>query len=213
MHTTIIAVRHGETEWNVCKKQQGHRDSSLTERGVLQAQAVARGLGEYHIDHFYSSDLGRAVQTATIISHNSGLSFSTDSRLRERNLGILQGLTRQEFVQRYPSEAAQFESDDPEYVIPDGESKAQRYDRSISCIEEIAQKHLGASICIVTHGGILMSIMHRIMNIPLSRQRSFSLYNGSINIFTVSEHNEWRLQLWGDIHHMRQSGLDFIDDN
>ena len=152
MNTTIIAVRHGETEWNSIGKQQGHLNSNLTELGIRQAQAIANGVSKFSIDEFYSSDLGRAVQTAEIISQNIGKKFVPDARLREQNLGILQGLTRTAFESRFPEEYSQFISNDPDYRIPGGESIRDRFSRCIHCVEDISKTHCGKSILIVTHG-------------------------------------------------------------
>ncbi len=95
--TLIYVVRHGETEWNLIGKQQGHMDSPLTDRGTQQANALAKGLGNRGIEFIYSSDLGRALKTAKLISTSLELPVQTDKRLRERHLGTLQGLTKKEF--------------------------------------------------------------------------------------------------------------------
>jgi probable phosphoglycerate mutase len=85
--TLVFAVRHGETEWNLTGRQQGHLDSRLTERGVQQAHALARGLAGRGIEFVFSSDLGRASATADIIGARLGLPVQTDERLRERHVG------------------------------------------------------------------------------------------------------------------------------
>jgi probable phosphoglycerate mutase len=213
MNTRIIAVRHGETEWNKAGKQQGHLNSELTELGVRQAQAIANGLSKFSIDEFYCSDLGRAVQTAEIISHSIGKEFVPDARLREQNLGILQGLTRTAFESKYPEEYSRFISNDPDYSIPGGESIRDRFSRCIHCVEDISKTHCGKSILIVTHGGVLMSFVHKALCMPLAQKRTFSLLNGSVNIFSISETMEWRLEIWGDISHMQAHNLNTSDDN
>jgi probable phosphoglycerate mutase len=213
MNTKIIAVRHGETEWNRIAKQQGHLDSRLTALGIRQAQAMALGLKELTIDHFYSSDLGRAIQTASILSEALNKTFAVDSRLRERNLGILQGLTKKEFSEQYPEDYLKLQSNDPDYRIPDGESIRDRYTRTISCIEDLSKTHCDSTILIVAHGGVLMSFMHKALEIPLTSTRNFSLYNSGINIFSLSENNRWRLEVWGDVSHLRATGLETLDDN
>jgi 2,3-bisphosphoglycerate-dependent phosphoglycerate mutase len=208
----MIAVRHGETEWNILGKHQGHLDSALTERGIRQAHAIAAGLQEFSIDEFYSSDLGRAVQTAEIISQNIGKKFVTDPRLREQSLGILQGFTRAEFQSGYPDEYGKFVSRDPDYAIPGGESIREKFLRCTGCIEELSKQHQGKSILVVTHGGVLISCFQKTLNIPITQRRTYSLFNGSINVFTLSETQEWRLEIWGGMHHMRLQHLPAIDD-
>ena len=213
MNTTLIAVRHGETEWNKAGKQQGHLNSNLTELGIRQAQAIAHGVSKFSIDEFYCSDLGRAVQTAEIISQSIGKVFISDARLREQNLGILQGFTRAAFESRYPDEFSQWESHDPDYTIPGSESIRDIFSRCISCVEDLSKTHCGKSILIVTHGGVLSSFMHKALCIPFTQKRTFSLLNGSINVFSISETMEWRLEIWGDNRHMQALDLITSDDN
>ncbi len=213
MATTIIAIRHGETEWNKVGKQQGHLNSDLSGLGILQAKAMAGELVKFQIDHFYSSDLGRAVQTSSIISETIGLEFISDKRLRERNLGILQGLTKREFEEKHPDDSARMKSNDPDYRIPDGESIHDRFRRTVSCIEDLSRQHSGKTILVVAHGGVLMSFIHKALDIPLTSKRNFSLFNGSINTFSIFDDGIWRLDTWGDVSHLRSSGLSALDDN
>jgi probable phosphoglycerate mutase len=210
--TKIIALRHGETQWNSIGKQQGHLDSELTDTGLQQAKATAHALKNYKFDFFYSSDLGRAVQTATIISKSIKMNFTTDIRLRERHLGIMQGLTMKEFEVRFPDDAKRFHQHDPDYRIPGGESIRDRYTRSIECAESFAHKHSGSTILVVTHGGILTGMFQKAVNLPLHQKRTFSVMNMGLNIFTISENNDWFLETWGDICHLKFNGLPAIDD-
>lgn len=83
----LIAVRHAETEWNVAGREMGQLDSPLTAQGRLQAQAVARRLAGMHFDELYTSDLGRAIETAAWITHTCGKPARIDAGLRERHMG------------------------------------------------------------------------------------------------------------------------------
>lgn len=213
MKTKISAVRHGETEWNKIGKQQGHLNSNLTESGTLQARAMGDGLQKIKFDAFYSSDLGRAVETADIIKSFIKINFIIDNRLRERNLGSLQGLTKGEFKNKYLDDWTKFNQNDPEYELPGGESIRQRYGRAINCIEDLASKNMNKTILLVTHGGILMSMIYKTLKLPLNQKRSFSLYNGSINVFSISDTMEWNLEVWGDTNHLEKYGLETLDDN
>ena len=102
--TQFIIVRHGQTQWNYRGVRQGHLDSDLTERGIAQAKALAIRLAREHFTRLYSSDLGRALRTAQIIAASTGHEIVTDARLRERHLGIFQGLSGDEIKARYPEE-------------------------------------------------------------------------------------------------------------
>jgi probable phosphoglycerate mutase len=206
----IYVVRHGETEWNKRGKQQGHLNSPLTERGTQQAQALAHGLKNRGITSIYSSDLGRAYNTARIIDKQLKLSIQTCKRLRERHLGSLQGLTKEEFQHQYPEEWDRFNSGDPDYCFPGGESARERYERTVTCIEDLASQHSGQNILIVAHGGVLNGLFYKAINQPLSEPRRFSLFNAAINSFSISG-SSWRLDTWGDVSHLK--GMETLDDN
>jgi 2,3-bisphosphoglycerate-dependent phosphoglycerate mutase len=208
--TTIIALRHGETEWNRIGRQQGHQDSPLTPLGRQQAQAMADALVGRSVQAIYSSDLGRARETADIIAGRLGLPVCTDVRLRERNLGILEGHTMASFAEEHPTDARALKSGDPDYVIPGGESARQRSVRNIGFVDSISQAHAGGTVLIVAHGGVLNSFFRRAVGLPLEVPRQFSLLNAAINTFTVAG-SEWRLVTWGDVSHLH--GIPTLDDN
>jgi probable phosphoglycerate mutase len=213
MATQFIAVRHGETEWNKIGKQQGHLDSPLTPLGRRQAEAMAAGLQSFRFDAFYSSDLGRARQTADVITRVVGLPYETDPRLRERHLGVLQGLTYAELEKTNHAVLEGMKGRDPDYRIPGGESARDRFARNVACLEELAARHPGRTILVVCHGGVLRSFMDRALDLPLARQRTFSLVNAAINGFSISDAGVWRLETWGETAHLRLAGLSALDDN
>ncbi len=208
--TLVFAVRHGETEWNLIGRQQGHMDSPLSARGTQQAHALAEGLVGRGIGFIYTSDLGRASATAEIIGTELGLPVQVDERLRERHLGSLQGLTKDEWRQQHPEGWAAFESGDPDYCFPGGESARQGYERTVGCVDDLAALHMGHTILIVAHGGVLKGLFYRAIGIPLSNPRRFSLFNAAINSFSVSGES-WRLNTWGETHHLQ--GMATLDDN
>ena len=207
--TELIVVRHGETVWNVAGRQQGQMDSDLSPLGERQAEAIAESLASQSFDALYSSDLGRAYKTAEHIASRTGHKILPDARLRERHLGVFQGLTFAEVKQRYPDEYARYRAGDPEYVIPSGESARQRFERAVQCAQEIAGGHVGLRVVIVTHGGILDAFFRHAIDLSLSAPRRFKLFNASISTFFV-EDGEWMLGTWGDIQHLRDIGT--IDD-
>jgi probable phosphoglycerate mutase len=208
LETRIIAVRHGETEWNKKRLLQGHRDSLLTGLGVKQAEAAGKGLCNIRIDSFYSSDLGRAAQTAEIISSIIGIGFSTDKRLRERALGMFEGFSRDDVKSRYPDDAELYESRKNDYRIPGGESIDDLSARTVSYAEEIASSNTKKTVLFVTHGGVLECFLAKTLRIPMRKDRSYSLYNASINSFTITDNFKWKLEYWGDINHLRALKVD-----
>ena len=197
--TLITVIRHGETEWNRKGIPQGHLDSPLTREGRKQASAAAAALQSGY-DVLLSSSLGRAVITAEIIGEKLGLPVIEEDNLRERNLGILQGLTMDEFRASYPSDHKQFRSLNPDYVIPGGESIRQRFERAVWAFNAVAAAHRGKKVLVVTHGGIMLSLFMHTVGIPVDTPRRFSLVNGSINRFSHQE--EWFLESWGETRHL-----------
>src|SRR5919109_1076697 len=206
-----IIVRHGQTQWNLKLIRQGHLDSPLTDRGIAQAKALGQRLGQEKFTALYSSDLGRAVQTAEIISAASGRAIVTDGRLRERNLGIFQGLSGDEIQRKFPEEYRLHRTLGADYIIPDGESVRQQVERNIICLSEIAEKHLGATIVVVTHGGVLSGLFRHTFSIPFSAPRRFEFMNASLNVFNYEE-GTWFLQTWGDVSHLGAVGTADGDD-
>lgn len=208
--TLVYAVRHGETEWNLAGKQQGRLDSPLTAAGLKQARALAAGLEGKGIEVMYSSDLGRATHTAETIAERLQLSVHAEPGLRERHLGSMQGLTKAEFREQFPKEWAAFDTGDPEYVLPGGESARQRFERCVTCASGLAARHPGQTILLVAHGGVLNSLFHHTLAIPLTEPRRFSLFNASISRFSVCD-GTWRLDTWGDTSHLGE--MRTLDDN
>jgi 2,3-bisphosphoglycerate-dependent phosphoglycerate mutase len=201
----LIIVRHGETQWNIAGIRQGHLDSPLTERGSAQAKALARRLAHETFSALYSSDLGRALDTAKLISELTGHEVITDARLRERHLGIFQGLSGEEIKAKYPEEYRLHRSMGPDYVIPGGESMRQQVERNVRCLTEIAKCHSRETIVVVTHGGVLSGFLRHTLSIPLGAPRRFEFVNAGLNVFAYDD-GEWYLQTWGDISHLGVDG-------
>jgi len=199
--TQVIIVRHGETLWNFKGIRQGHLDSPLTESGVAQASALGERLKRERFSALYSSDLGRAVETARRIAVLTGHEIFTDPRLRERHLGIFQGLTADEMKQKYPEEYQLNRSRSPNYVIPGGESIVQQVTRNIAYLTEVAEKHPSETIVVVTHGGVLSGLFRHTFSIPFAAPRRFEFVNAGLNTF-VYQGGDWFLQTWGDVSHL-----------
>lgn len=197
----MVFVRHGQTEWNVEGRAQGHLDSVLTPQGRAQALAVGQRLKEMDVSRLYSSDLGRARQTAEIIAGQTGHEVTTDSRLREKAMGIFEGLTRAEMEEKYLEEVTLYFSRDPDYIAPDGESERQFFARNAACFEELSASHCGETILVVTHGGVLKNLFYFVIDLSLESPRRHSLLNSSLNT-VIRDNGEWRIENWGDVTHL-----------
>ena len=206
--TRVIVIRHGETEWNQINRYQGQLDSALTERGRQQAERVGRRLAEEPFDVLYSSDLGRAVDTAKAISGAcGGREIQTDTNLRERHFGILGGLTRSEARARHPVEEQGYLHGGPDYRIPDGESLRDVYLRVVSGLDAICERHAGQRIAVVTHGGVLGMLFRHAVGLSLEAPRYYRFFNASFNEFEY-QNGQWVLATWGDVAHLRDIGTD-----
>jgi probable phosphoglycerate mutase len=206
--TRFIVVRHGETAWNAEGRIQGHLDSPLNEEGLAQALLLGERLAHEAIDALYCSDLGRVRQTVQPLIDRTGRQPVITERLRERNLGVFQGLTSRECQQRHPEDYARFHARDPDHVVPGGESIRAVHARVGALFEEWAAQHAGQLVLAVTHGGVLDALHRYASSMALDRTRDFPIYNASLNWLRWRE-GTWQIERWGDISHLtRDAALD-----
>ena len=154
--TTLLLVRHGETDWNREGRWQGGSDTSLNELGREQARALAAEL-DGGIDAIYSSDLARARETAEIIAAKVGRNVRLDPRLRERGFGAWEGLTRSEIEQRFGDALDRWRAGDGPGA-DDAESFEEFFERVNDFVEEVVQAHPGEQVLVVSHGGSIRAI-------------------------------------------------------
>ncbi len=199
--TTLIVIRHGETAWNREKRMQGTTDTELSEVGRAQAQALGRRLAGSGFGALYSSDLARARETARAIAAHTGRVLVEEPRLQERRFGIFEGLIAEEIKSRYPQEHARFTSRDPDYEVPGGESAGGFTRRCIGCLSEIAGRHRGEEVVVVTHGLVLDALYRAAHGLDHGAPRPLPLINASVNRFAYAG-GAWRMELWGDVSHL-----------
>jgi len=198
--TEILVIRHVETQSNVEGKLQGHLDSALTDVGKLQAKALAARMPAFEIDALYSSDLGRALATAEEISRTTGKTVIQNPRLRERAYGVLEGLRWDEARLKFP-EIHDGYRNDPEYVIPNGESLRQLFHRVAAVMTDLAAEHEGRRIAVVSHGGFIACLFRFVVELSLSHPRKARLPNAAINAIDYQDGN-WMVRSWGDTAHL-----------
>jgi 2,3-bisphosphoglycerate-dependent phosphoglycerate mutase len=141
--TTLLLVRHGETDWNAERRWQGHADVPLNDCGREQAHALAEELASDGVDAIYTSDLSRARETADIVGARLGVPVSVDPDLREIDVGPLEGLTA--------DEARTFEG-------WQGEPIAAHSERVMQALARIAAAHPDGRVLAVTHGGSMRRV-------------------------------------------------------
>jgi probable phosphoglycerate mutase len=194
-------VRHGETDWNVEKRLQGQLDVPLNAVGRAQARAVARSLAAECFSAVYSSDLSRAMDTASEIAQALGLTVQPTPSLRERHFGVYQGLTQDEAQRSDPEGYARYRGRDPDHVVPGGESLKQLALRITASLTALALSHSGETILLVSHGGVL-DIAHRLAAAqPLETQRDFTISNAALNWISF-DGCTWSLLAWDEKPHL-----------
>ena len=143
----IVLARHGETDWNIERRYQGHLDPPLNATGRRQSEELAGSLAAERIDAIYSSDLRRALETTQIVGGRLGLPVVTDQGLREVDLGSWAGLTPIEVAERFGESA-----------MHDGETRGEHTERVVEAVRRIAARHPEGSILVVTHGGSIRAL-------------------------------------------------------
>jgi broad specificity phosphatase PhoE len=140
--TTLLLVRHGETDWNADGRLQGHTDRPLNDFGRRQAQQLAEELSGEELEAIYSSDLTRARETAEVVGERLALLVVLDADLREKDWGTWEGLTA-------------VERDRVEFV---GESTQAHRERILGALRRIGERHPDGRVLVVTHGGSMRRV-------------------------------------------------------
>ncbi|CAB3779555.1 Putative phosphoserine phosphatase 2 [Paraburkholderia fynbosensis] len=206
MTTQILFIRHGETDWNRIKRIQGHIDIPLATTGLDQAQRLARRIATEakqgaRLDAIYSSDLQRAQQTAQPIAAALGLPLQLREGLRERSYGAFQGHDSEEIAQRFPDEYAHWQTRDPGFAPPEGESQRVFYHRVVHAIEPLVAAHPGGRIACVAHGGVLDCVRRFASGLPLDAPRDYPLLNTSVNVVNF-DNGAAAIVSWADVAHL-----------
>jgi len=193
----LILLRHGQTDYNIDGRMQGHIDSNLTAEGHDQAAAAAPVLAELAPDRVISSDLRRAVDTAEVVAAACGLPVKFDARLRETHLGHWQGRTVAEIDRDYPGAIAEWRSD-PAWAPPGGESRIAVVARSRPVVDELEAEFADArseTVLLVAHGGMIAGLVTGLMELPHSTWPSFGgLGNCRWAVLARrDDHPRWRL--------------------
>ncbi len=201
--TRILAIRHGETAWNVDTRLQGHLDIPLNETGLLQADRLARALtGREMVDAIYASDLSRAHTTAQALANAMGQTVRTHVGLRERHFGVFQGRTFAEVEAEWPEHAVQWRKRTPEWTPPGGgESLLVLHQRIMNSVNELAAQHKGQQIVLVAHGGVLDILYRAATRLDHQAPRTWSLTNTAVNRLLWTPEG-LSLVGWGDTSHL-----------
>ena len=206
--TRIIAVRHGETSWNADARIQGQRDIGLNDTGRWQARRVGEALAGEQITAVYSSDLGRAHETAQAVAETTGIPVVPDEGLRERSFGIFEGKTFDEIHETWPDHAHNWRKRIPEWQPPEGgESLLQLRERVTRTMQELAARHPGEQIVVVAHGGVLDTLYRIATGQEVNSPRTWQLPNGAINRLLWTPEG-FTLVGWSDTQHLDHEAAD-----
>lgn len=157
MATTIVLVRHGETDWNRDNRFQGHADPPLNETGRAQARELASSLSGESFAALHTSPLRRSLETAEILAAELGLRPVPDAALKEVDVGSWSGLTRTEVEARFPDGFARWL--DYGHGWDDGETYDELGERVVAGLLNISARHSDVAVLAVTHGGPIRSAL------------------------------------------------------
>lgn len=179
--TRIVAIRHGETAWNVESRIQGQLDIPLNDTGRRQAQQLAGALADEPIAAIYSSDLQRAQATAQALAQTTGAPLTLEPGLRERSFGDFQGRSFAQIAAEQPEAALRWRRRDPDYAPGGGESLHALRERIARTLAALARRHLGEQMVLVAHGGVLDTLYRLATHQDLQAPRTWQLSNAAIN--------------------------------
>ena len=205
--TRIIAVRHGETAWNVDTRIQGHLDIALNDTGRWQARQVARALADEPLAAVYTSDLQRAHATALAIAQASGAPLVAEPGLRERSFGELEGRTFAEIEAELPEQARRWRQRDPHFAPTGGETLVQLRERIAATTHRLAAQHTEQLIVLVAHGGVLDMLYRLATGLDLQAPRTWLVTNASINRLLWTPQG-LTLVGWADTQHLDTGSRD-----
>ena len=205
--TRIIAIRHGETTWNVDARIQGHLDIPLSATGRWQAERLARALKDEPISAIYSSDLARAWETAQHVGHAQGVQLTKEIGLRERDFGEFEGKTFAEIETLHPEQSTLWRKRDPHFYPAGGESLVVLRERVLEAAERLAAQHPGEQIALVGHGGVMDVLYRAATRLGIQAPRTWDLGNAAINRLLWTPEG-FTLVGWADTQHLDGDVLD-----
>ena len=201
----LYLTRHGETEWNKIRRMQGHKDSPLTELGRKQAAWLAERLGNKMFSHIYTSPLGRAKETATIINKTLNTILIEDNRLKEIDLGNWEGMLIEEIKSVYEKENTAFWYDPISFKMEDKEDFQQVSNRGADFLESLIKQHTDGKILVVAHAIILKGMLNYIQGRDVTHYwEDNHLLSTSLTKVTVLDH-QYNIIYLGDIMHHKES--------
>jgi 2,3-bisphosphoglycerate-dependent phosphoglycerate mutase len=199
--THFVFIRHGETDWNRQQRFQGQIDVPLNDTGLAKAQRLGRRLAAEPADLLVASDLTRTRQTAEPLATAWQQPPQLMPGFREQNFGVLEGLDVPTIQLRHPDLWADWLVQRADFALPGGESLRQFHQRVMASVRELAERHAGRCVTVVTHGGVLDMLWRSAHQQPLDGLRRCEIPNTGLN------HLRWRdgvlfIDRWADAAHL-----------
>lgn len=168
MNRVFYIFRHGETDWNIERRCQGHTNIPLNKNGLAQAMALAERLTGIHLDLIVSSDLDRALVTGKIVADKKSIPLIVDPRLRETHFGKAEGMLFEEAIGEFGPEVWQklmsFKSSNDDVGFPGGETRKNSRERFIAVLDHLIETTTHQAIGISTHGGAIRNVVHSFLD-------------------------------------------------
>jgi len=200
----LILIRHGETLWNAIHRFQGISDIELSPKGMTQARLLAASLKGEGFSAIYSSPLKRARQTAEIIAEYHDCPLIVEEGLKEINQGKLEGLTGEDLRRDFPDFFKSWMEDPGRVPLPQGESLGEVQKRAWSAIERMARKNTGATVLAVAHSFVNLTIICRILELPLNQLRRLRQDATAKNVIEFSDRGAV-LRCFNDTCHLAEN--------
>ena len=159
--TRFGLLRHASTEWNLEKRIQGKQDTPIAPEGEKQAQRWGKLLKPFGWSRILSSNTGRALKTAELLNATLCIPIQTEARLQEQDWGLWTGKTVAQLRQETPRLLAEQEANGWGFRPPGGEALETVWQRSRLALLEAAEKWPGTQILVITHEGVIRSLIYR----------------------------------------------------
>ncbi|KPK89385.1 MAG: hypothetical protein AMJ88_17690 [Anaerolineae bacterium SM23_ 63] len=212
MATTILLIRHGETDWNREKIFRGVYDVPLNDNGRHQAQLAAKALISHKIDAGHTSPLSRAAETATVVLGPHGIQAKPHEGLLDFNYGDWTGKPDSEVARNWPVEYAAWNAHPHEAQIPGGDTLKDVFDRAFAAMEEIAERHDGQTVALFAHRVVNKLLVLGALGLTLDRFPFILQGNCCINKFMKVE-GGYLIEYLNDTSHLRHAGADVLGED
>lgn len=215
--TKVYLIRHGKTQWNLESRYQGaNGDSPLLKDSYREIELLASSLQRIPFEHAYASPLKRARITAqALLNHlNPEISLTIDSRLKEFNLGKMEGMNFEDVAAKWPEVLKNFRHHPDKYdeSLVEGESFLEVIARFRAAIEEYCRQYPNGNILVISHGAALNAAINALIGTPLAHLKDRGgLSNTSTTILTTNDGRHFELEKWNDTSYLHKSKVDPTD--